>query len=228
MPVTINGTTGITLPDSTTITSNAPPNVTTYTSGSGTYTTPTGAKWLVVEMVGGGGGGSGGGNASTAGVGGTGGTSTFGSSFLTCTGGLGGTQPPAGGSSVIPTGGDINVRGSAGVFGVGAPNNIYTPAGTGGSSVFGGAGVGGYVGSGEAGTSGSGGGGGGILAGGTTTNQYCGGGGGASGYLRKTISSPSATYAYAVGAGGTAGTAGTLGGAGSAGGSGVIIITAYF
>jgi hypothetical protein len=42
------------------------------------------------------------------------------------------------------------------------------------------------------------------------------------------ITSPSATYSYAVGAAGTAGTAGSSAGAGGAGGSGVIIVTAYF
>jgi hypothetical protein len=42
------------------------------------------------------------------------------------------------------------------------------------------------------------------------------------------ITSPSATYAYAVGAAGTASTAGTSGFAGGAGGSGSIYITAYF
>lgn len=36
------------------------PTVTTYTSGSGTYTTPAGVKYIVVELVGGGGGGGGG------------------------------------------------------------------------------------------------------------------------------------------------------------------------
>ena len=98
------------------------PQVTTYTSSSGTYTTPTGAKYLVVEMVGGGGGGS-------------------------C----------------------IQVN-----------------------------------------------------------STYAGAGGGAGGYLMAIVPSPSATYAYAVGAGGSGGSAGTGGNGGGAGAAGRIVITAYF
>jgi hypothetical protein len=50
------------------------------------------------------------------------------------------------------------------------------------------------------------------------------GGGGGGEYAELLITSPSATYSYAVGAGGTAGT-GTA--AGGVGGSGVIIVTAF-
>ena len=70
------------------------------------------------------------------------------------------------------------------------------------------------------------GGGGGGAGCGATVNS--GSGGGAGGYLRKLIPSPSATYAYAVGAAGAAGTAGTGGSDGGAGSSGRIHITAYF
>lgn len=224
MTTIIDGSAGITFPDNTVKYGNIP-QVTVYTSGSGTYTTPTGAKYLVVQMVGGGGGGAGGGQSSTAGVGTGGGTTTFGAS-LSAYGGLGAVQPAGGGPSTVPVGGDINVKGSAGGSGIGLPNNIYTQGPPGGASVFGGAGNGGYVDVGVAGTAGSGGGGGGINT--TASNAYFGGGGGAGGYLQKTITSPSATYAYAVGAGGTAGTAGTTGYAGGAGGAGLIIVTAYF
>jgi hypothetical protein len=58
------------------------PSIQKFTSGSGTYTTPTGVLYLRVRMAGGGGGGSGSGSASY-GTGGNGGNSTFGSSFLT-------------------------------------------------------------------------------------------------------------------------------------------------
>jgi hypothetical protein len=53
-------------------------------------------------------------------------------------------------------------------------------------------------------------------------------GGAAGGYVDALISSPSATYAYAVGAAGTAGAAGTSGKAGGDGAAGIIIVTAYF
>jgi hypothetical protein len=42
------------------------------------------------------------------------------------------------------------------------------------------------------------------------------------------INSPSATYSYAVGAGGSAGAAGTGGSTAGAGGAGGIIITEYY
>jgi hypothetical protein len=42
------------------------------------------------------------------------------------------------------------------------------------------------------------------------------------------ISSPSATYSYAIGAAGTGGTAGTSGFAGGAGASGAIIIEEHY
>ena len=61
-----------------------------------------------------------------------------------------------------------------------------------------------------------------------STLRSTAGGGGAGGYVEKIIASPSATYSYAVGAGGTAGTAGSGGSAGGAGGSGIIIVEAYY
>lgn len=62
-----------------------------------------------------------------------------------------------------------------------------------------------------------GGGGGGGGADGDTSAAGCGGGGCSGGYLRKLITSPDASYAYAVGAGGAGGTAGNN--SGSAGGN---------
>jgi len=196
---------------------------TIYTSSSGTYTVPTGVKWLRVRMVGGGGGGSGGG--SSGGAGGTGGTTTFGSSFLTCVGGSGGAEDAgSGGAGGTATGGDINITGQAGFGNItfGATNNAQAGV-PGGSSMLGLGGQGNNNSSGGAGV--------GYGSGGAAANWTTGHfpiPGGAGGYLEKLISSPSATYAYAVGAAGTAGTAGTGGSAGGAGTSGIIIIEEHY
>jgi hypothetical protein len=199
------------------------PTITKLLSGSGTYTTPTGCTRIRVRMVGGGGGGQGSGSASR-GVGGAGGNTTFGTSLLAANGGAGGSdaQSANGGTS---SGGDINLTGGAAVGSFtstgGSFNGMF-----GAASPFGGVGSGGVAGgagSAAAANTGSGGGGGGVA-----TAINVGGGGGAGGYLEKTISSPSATYSYAVGAGGTAGTAGTSGAAGGAGGSGLIIIEEFY
>lgn len=205
----------------------APPNVQVFTSGTGTYTTPTGAKWLLVVMVGGGGGGGSGSTANGNG-GGNGGNTTFGGS-LTAYGGYGGggnnTPAPAGGSIAQPVGGDLNVWGGSGIQGLRVTDSIYVSGGTGGPSFYGSGGTGGFVGAGSSGAVyGSGGGGGGVSA----LPASTGGAGAAGGYLQKTITSPLATYTYSVGAGGTAGTVATGGYAGGAGAGGVIIVTAYF
>jgi hypothetical protein len=52
--------------------------------------------------------------------------------------------------------------------------------------------------------------------------------GGAGGYVDAIITTLSATYSYAVGAGGSGGSAGVNGYAGGAGGSGIIIIEEYY
>jgi hypothetical protein len=202
------------------------PQVTVYTSGSGTYTTPAGALYLVVEGIGGGGGGGGSGSGSSAGQGGFGGDTTFGMSFLKGSGGgLGqAASCPGAGVGGSATGGDINIGGisGAGCF------NVTTTAwgGQGCSSPFGSGGAPGYgPNAGEAAATAGGSGGGGAGFGGTGTT---GGGGGCGGYFQKLITSPAASYPYAVGAAGTAGTAGTSGAAGGAGASGLIEVTAYF
>lgn len=195
------------------------PQVSVFTSGSGTYTTPTNAKYLIVEMVGGGGGGSGSGTSPGAGTAGT--ASTFGSSFLTAGGGQASGGAGAGGTC---TGGDINQTGGSGGNSSGLANN---PGGFGGISFFGASanflGTGGGVGSNAPVNSGSGGGGAGD---GSTPNS--GAGGGAGGYLRKLVASPLASYSYTVGAAGSGGAAGTGGFAGGNGAAGQIIVTAYF
>ena len=53
------------------------PTIQTFTSGSGTYTTPAGVKYIAIQMVGGGGGGGGSSSNSTGGTGGTGGSTLF-------------------------------------------------------------------------------------------------------------------------------------------------------
>jgi hypothetical protein len=234
------GTNTITVPNTTgTLALYAAPQITTYTSGSGTYTVPTGAKYLYLKMVGGGAGGQGSNNnASTSPASGAGGNTTFGSSLLTASGGgaVGAQQVGAGGAGGSAT---INspATGLAIAGGRGGPTipasdgvaGVYNAfGGPGGITAFGGAPNGStYQGAGLAGATNSGGGGSGASVGGN--QSYAGGGGGGGGYVEAYItSSLDATYSYAVGAGGTAGAAGTGGSAGGAGGSGVIIITAFF
>lgn len=225
------GANGITMASGKSVSGNAP-QVTVLTSGTGTYTTPTGATYLAVEMVGAGGGGGGSNTAGGSSAGGTGGNTAFGSSLLTANGGAGGAYSGtnAGGTATVssPAVG-IGITGSAGASpGIGYTSSItYVSGGMGGCSPFGGAGQNQWAtntGQNAATNSGSGGGGG----GGNTTAAVAGGGGGAGGYVKAWITSPSSSYSYAIGAGGTAGTAGTNGYAGGAGGSGVIIVTAYF
>lgn len=198
------------------------PTRTVLTSGSGTYTTPLRATRLNVRMVGGGGGSGGSGSAAGA-SGGNGGNTTFGGS-LTSGGGTGSSRSGSAAAGGTATGGDINLAGGAGGQANGASG---APGPGGGVSVYGGAGS--MAGSGTAavpGTTNTGGGAGG--AGGAGGGVVTSGGGGAGAYLEKLIVFPSATYAYAVGAGGTAGAAGTGGSAGAAGGSGIIIVDVYY
>lgn len=212
------------------------PTIQKFTSGSGTYTTPAGVKYITIEMVGGGGGGGGSTSANNGGTGGTGGTTTFGTSLLTCTGGAGGTGTTqgvggAGGTATLnsPAVGVAfdGARGSPAQEGQGVLTAYYFLGGDGAQSPFGGAGPG-YVNANGVGYSaatntGSGGGGAGPALGG-----IAGKGGGAGAYIRAFISSPSASYSYAVGAAGTAGVAGTSGSAGGAGAAGIIIVTEYY
>lgn len=192
-----------------------------FLSGSGTYTTPAGCTQIDVEMRAGGGGGAG---ASTGqGNGSTGGATTFGSSFLTCNGGAGGAVATnVGANGGTATGGDLNLTGTPGGGGTGTVGVVYQ----GGNGGGGGAGHSPQVGPapGGAAAPNTGGGGGGGATGGSTGT---GSGGGEGGYLRKLIAAPSATYAYAIGAGG-AGGASSAGGNGGTGGSGIIIVTEYY
>lgn len=198
------------------------PQITVFTSGSGTYTVPAGALYLDVEVQASGGSGAGAGVG--AGNGSNGNNSTFGTSLLTANAGTAGSTSSAsivsGGTA---TGGDINVSGGNG----GGADGVATMKGAaGGGSFFGGGGAGGSCGGPGAGGSayGPGGGGGGSFGG-----VNAGGGGSGGGYCRKKITTLLASYAYSVGAAPAAsGSAGTGGGAGGGANSGIIIITAYF
>jgi hypothetical protein len=200
------------------------PTVTVLTSGSGTYTRPAAATWIAAELVAGGGGS--GGNGTSAGNGGTGGNTTFGS--LTAHGGSPSTanSPTGGAGGSGSSAGDVNIAGGGGSGGNGTATEAE-PGGAGGNSFFGGGGSGGgTVGStNRAGATNSGGGGGGQ---GGTSSINSTGGGGSGEYVRKLIAAPSATYSYAVGAGGSAGASGTGGGPGAAGGSGMIVVTEHY
>lgn len=210
------------------------PTLQKFTSGTGTYTLPAGVLYIKVRGVGAGGGGGGGGSAGSPGAGGTGGNSTFGSALLTANGGAGGGanagRGGAGGSASLGSGPvGTALQGGAGGPGFGFTVGVTAApgGGDGAASFFGGSGGGGeYTDPGFAAitNSGSGGGGGSVSAAGLNT----GAGGGAGGFVDALISSPSATYSYAIGAAGTAGTAGTSGLAGGAGGSGYIEVTEYY
>lgn len=191
-------------------------------ANNGTYTTPTGALWLEVELVGGGGGGAG--SGTTPGNGGPGGATTWGAGPILSSGTSIGATGATGGAGGTPSGGFVNRTGAAGGNGSGLSS---TAGGVGGASPYAGAGAGGAPGGGSganaATNSGSGGGGGGVNS---TING--GGGGGSGGFLKAIINTPAATYSYAVGAGGTAGTLGTGGAPGGAGGSGYIQVIPHF
>lgn len=197
-----------------------------FLSGSGTYTTPAGAKRIQIRMIGAGGGGGG------CGTGGqSAGTAGGNTTFSTFTAGGGGATNNVGGIGTGGVGGaatgspDIGIAGGNGgtVGTVGAPS----PGGSGGTSVFGGHGTNGASSSGGGGSArantGSGGGG----AGGNTSVAPAGGGG-AGAYVEHRIVSPAASYSYSVGAAGGAGGAGGSGAAGGAGGSGIIIVDEFY
>lgn len=218
-------------------TSFTPPTIQTFTSGSGTYNTPAGVKWIRVRMAGGGGGGAGAG-ASGRGAGGNGGDSTFGSSLLTAGlgygsgnsdtgGGIGGT--PTVNSPAIAIHALYGQDGQTGGFQQAADTGNPTP-GYGGSTPFlGGGGTCNAGGNGRPGNTNTGSGGSGSHL--TTTisaNSFLGGGGGSGAYVEAIIVSPNSTYAYAVGGGGGGGSAGTSGGTGGAGASGVIIVEEHY
>ena len=207
------------------------PTIQKFTSGSGTYTTPAGALYIKVQMVGGGGGGQGSGSG-----GGFSGLSGSNTTFGTNTAGLGSGAPGngaggAGGTNTFSLGFGTSIAGgSGGGTGAQSATNIAVEGSMGGGSAFGGAGGGGSgysttSGQAAATNSGSGGGGGG---GANASGAYSGAGGGAGGYLDFIVTSPSSTYSYAVGTGGAGGAGASGGASGGAGGSGLIIVTEYY
>lgn len=193
------------------------PTMQVFTSGSGTYTTPAGVKYLEVELVGGGAGGE---SKDQVALGGNGGNTTFGTALLV---GNGGSNNRAGGSGSVsaPAVGYVIAGGNGQeltAVALGA-NAFDFVGGNGGASFFGGAGGG-------VGATNTGAGGAGARTGSTTGTHQSGHGGGAGGYVHAFIGSPSATYSYAVGAGGAGGVGSTVNG--FAGASGIIIVKEYY
>lgn len=208
-----------------------------FTSGTGTYTTPAGVRFIVVRMIGGGGGGGGGG-VSGAVSGSAGGSSTFGGSLLVCNGGVGGSVGSYGGSggsaAISAPAYGFAITGSSGGAGTFINTNtngasFTASGGMGGNSFLTGAGGGGpngLAGLAASANTGSGGGGGGRA--GTTLAANSGAGGGAGGCIQAYIDAPAATYSYEVGTGGAGGGASSYGGPGGAGASGVIIVDEFY
>jgi len=213
------------------------PTVQKFTSGSGTYTTPANCRWIKVQMVGGGGGGGGGGTTSgTAST--NGGNSTFGTTLLVANGGTGGSRGGnggAGGSASLGTG-PVGIAMSGGQGGGAAISggtvsaaSPSIPGGFGGSTPFGctGTAAGGTGGVGVTAAANSGAGGSGAGCGAVNSHQG-GSGGGGGGYVDALITSPAASYDYAVGAGGSGQLAGTSGEAGGNGAAGLIVVWEYY
>lgn len=209
------------------------PTTQTFTSGSGTYTTPANALWIEVWMVGGGGGG--GGSGSTAGAAATGGGNTcWNTSGAACTsavstaggGGQSTSQFNNGGGGA--TAGTCNVLAQGGGSGQPGIGLNSSPGGAGGASFLGGNGwggnQGGTAGSAAATNSGSAGGGGGAY----TASTVSGGGGGGGATCAFIINSPASTYTYAVGAAGSGQAAGTNGYAGGNGAAGRIWVVEHY
>lgn len=213
------------------------PTIQKFLSGSGTYTTPSSPAPLYIKVVavGGGGGGAGGGGNGVAGS--NGGNTTFGTTLLVANGGVGGA---VGAQSSGGAGGTASLGAATGIAlsgcqGSGSPTWLSgTPAmeaagGSGGGTPLGGGG--GSVPGNTANTvvvsanSGAGGGGGGCNI---TANTFSGQGGGGGGYVDAIITSPSATYAYGVGAAGALGAGGTGGGNSAAGAAGSITVFEYY
>jgi len=199
-----------------------------FTTGSGTYITPTPTPlYLKIKMSGAGGGGGGGTGTSFA-VGNIGSTTMFGT--CTCGGGAGGGSGGGSGNGNGQGGGaalgssflGINL---AGGWGQGADfTTSVSFGGQGGVNPFGGSGGGGGSSSnGRSGALNTGAGGGG---GGGNALNVAAGGGGAGGYIEAILTSPGATYSYAVGTGGTGGT-GSISSGGN-GADGILLIEEHY
>lgn len=195
------------------------PTRTVLTSGSATYTPPTGCTSINVRVLGGGAGGAG----ATANNGAAGNNTTFGT--LTANGGTAGiANGVIGADGGAASGGDINIRGGSGLSGgVSATAGVAHPGGGGGNSAFGGGGTSAVNAAGGNGAANSGGGG---AGGGGASGGNSGGGGGSGGYTEKLFTPPAASYSYSVGSTAAGGAAGTN--AGGDGAAGIIIIDEYY
>lgn len=182
------------------------PTMQIFASGSGTYTTPTGVKYIKIEMVGGGGGGGGGSVTNLTPTSGT--NTTFGTSLLTANTNSGRT---GGGYTINSPAYGFGVTGGTGgqhTAWSGATFTIQGAGGLGGSSYFGGSNS--AYGAGGEGVA--------VSSSGTAASGM---GAGAGGYICAYIDNPSSSYSYTVGTGGS-------GGGGTNGASGVIIVTEYY
>ncbi len=215
-------------------TSFVAPTIQQFTTGGGTYTTPTSPRvplYIRVRMVGEGGAGGGSGTSGTGGNGPAGNATTFGP--MSAGGGGGGAGSGgaggAGGTSTLGSGPvGIALDGGKGGGGTNTVTATGMAGGVGGASFFGGqAGNSRSNVAGQAGAANTGGGG---AGGGTpaTASLFTGAGGGGGGYIDAIIVCPTTSYSYSVPSTSSGGTAGTTGQAGGAGGSGYIIVTEYY
>lgn len=196
-----------------------------FASGSGTYTTPANVLWVEVILVGGGGGGGGSGTGGGAGTaGGAGGDTCWKTSGAACTtpdfSAVGGGAGSASGAYAAGgTGGAgtaiTRIAGGAGGYGQ-SVSTFNTFSGAGGNSVLG---IGGQqvIPTATAGRAGQACGGGGSGATGDLVSYGTASGGGGGEYVSYIITSPAASYTYAVGAAGAAGGGTNAGGAGGLG-----------
>jgi hypothetical protein len=201
-------------------------------NGSGTYTTPANVLWIDIMIVGGGGGGGGGNNSTPASNGNSSCWNTTGAACTTPVYSAGG----GGGSAHVTTGAGGTVSGSGtclqALAGASGSNGFLSGSGTaagggpGGATILGGNGGGAYgaVGFNAAANSGSGGGGGGVNG----TTLLAGAGGGAGAACRVIITSPAATYTYAVGSGASGAAGGSGGFAGGLGSAGIITVIEHY
>lgn len=229
----VNGT-GLQCASITGATATAPTSQ-SFTTGSGTYTTPVGVKWIEIYLVGGGGGSTGSGASPGSPTGG--GNTCWNTTGAACTtpvyqaGGGGAAATNTANPSTGGVGGTIAGSGTCLISAVGNPgvsgqNSPNTSGGSGGGTIFGGGGGAGALATGGAPAANSGGGGGGSGSNNTAIISGAGGGGGGSCYV--IIGTPAATYTYAVGAAGTGGTLGTSGLAGTNGAAGIIKVIEHY
>lgn len=228
-------TKGISVSGPATITFSASVALATYTTSS----SPRTPAYIRVRAMGpGGGGGASGSNAAQT-SGGNGGTTVFGANLLIANGGVGGSAGGSGNGSGGGIGGNggtaslgtgptgIAVAGGAGANGGYAATGQNPTGGIGCPSAFSGNGVGGNISAGGTAAANSGSGGGGA-AGNTTSTIAAASGGGAGGFIDAIITSPAATYVYAIGVGGTNGAAGAGGFNGGSGAAGMIIVEEHY